>query len=706
MRWSRRRSPLSRRPVRARARPAVGESIPYSVGRALPDRSGEWIRAAQIQMFNPGDLWEHINGAAEQYLAYGFQDLATTRYTSDQTRTVVVAEIYRMGDARGAFGIYRQEVSPTAKPVALGVEGRASSNTIRFWLAEFYVKLTTPPGGGTQRELEALGAAVAKGLGSPGTMPAEVGWFPSAGQVPDSVRFVPADALGQACSRTPSRRRTNTPASPRRRSSCRSTATRRRPPPSRGTSRSSRRRGTGRRWLRQATADSRPRIRSRDSSWPSGPARRSSSRSAPRTNPRRPRASRTSSGGSRLPPDRPARQVSHEPRRQARIRAGIGGRGGRRDGSPGAGRAFAGRTREPRVRRLKPLGKTGWKVGDISAGSGQRDPAVLNYMFECGINLIDTGAQYAGHEELIGKVLPKWRDKVFVLDKWDPPLVTRHRDQGRAARGARRLAEEAEHHLRRLHDDPLDRPPALRRPRAHPEPGDLRGVGRGEAAREGPVHRRVEPRRPHDRGDGLGARQRPLRRHPHRRELPHARRRAAAEEGPREGRRHDRDEDDDDLQVGPEHPRAAERADQRAAGLPQVDARLGPVRHARRQHAELRPGGRVPGGVGDDEPDRRATSGYLETVAADISPRYCRPGCGACHDVCPHGVPVADILRYQMYFEHYGEQKFAMQRYGLVPASTRPARCAGCAAPCEAACPYGLRVRERLAEADRQLRFA
>ena len=177
---------------------SVGVAMPYSVGRALPDRSGEWIRAAQIQMFNPGDLWEHINGAAEQYLTYGFQDLATTRYTSDQTRTVVVAEIYRMGDARGAFGIYRQEVSPKAKPIALGVEGRASSNTIRFWLAEFYVKLTTPPGGGRQRELEALGAAIAKGLGSPGTMPVEVGWFPTAGQVPDSVKFIPADALGQA----------------------------------------------------------------------------------------------------------------------------------------------------------------------------------------------------------------------------------------------------------------------------------------------------------------------------------------------------------------------------------------------------------------------------------------------------------------------------------------------------------------------------
>jgi hypothetical protein len=177
---------------------SVAGSIPYSVGRALPDRSGDWTRESQIQMFNPGDLWEHIDGAAEQYLTYGFQDLATSKYTDRATRTVIVAEIYRMASPVNAFGIYRQEVSPKARPVPLGVEGRASSNTIRFWTGEFYVKLTTPPGGGRMPELEALGAAIAKGLGAKGAMPAEAGWFPAAGQLPDSVKFIPADALGQA----------------------------------------------------------------------------------------------------------------------------------------------------------------------------------------------------------------------------------------------------------------------------------------------------------------------------------------------------------------------------------------------------------------------------------------------------------------------------------------------------------------------------
>src|SRR5450756_248296 len=59
-----------------------------------------------------------------------------------------------------------------------------------------------------------------------------------------------------------------------------------------------------------------------------------------------------------------------------------------------------------------------------SAASDVYKRQVLDYMFQAGINLIDTGQQYGGHEELVGKVLPKWRSKVFVLDKWDPPLTT------------------------------------------------------------------------------------------------------------------------------------------------------------------------------------------------------------------------------------------------------------------------------------------
>jgi len=84
---------------------------------------------------------------------------------------------------------------------------------------------------------------------------------------------------------------------------------------------------------------------------------------------------------------------------------------------------------------------------------------------------------------------------------------------------------------------------------------------------------------------------------------------------------------------------------------------------------------------------------------------YCRPGCGECLDSCPYGVPIDDILRYQMYARSYGQERVAMSDYAGVDPSRNAAHCATCPAPCEAACPYDLPIRNRLTQAHRELRL-
>ncbi|MEW5981985.1 MAG: aldo/keto reductase [Acidobacteriota bacterium] len=358
----------------------------------------------------------------------------------------------------------------------------------------------------------------------------------------------------------------------------------------------------------------------------------------------------------------------------------------------------------PMVRRYKPLGKTGWKVGDISAGSGQRDPAVLNYIFESGINLIDTGFQYTGHEALIGKVLPKWRDKVFVLDKWDPPLVT-----PTVTKAA--LLEALDVSLARLNTTYVDC--MMIHSIGHPRYGGLERIQNpaiyeawDEAKRRGKVRftgasshgvRMIE-----EVGWGidngrfdvvlLGANflthgLEPL--------LQKARSKGVGTIAMKTMTAYKSDLPIRELQN--------EQTSARQAVLKWVvtsdlfDTLVVSMRNYDAVTEYLA----VSGATGLTARDRR----YLDAVAAAVGSRYCRPGCRACHDACPCGVPVADILRYKMYYEDYREEKFAMQRYGLVPAHVRPSACAGCPAPCEPACPYGLRVRERLVEADRQLRF-
>ena len=85
---------------------------------------------------------------------------------------------------------------------------------------------------------------------------------------------------------------------------------------------------------------------------------------------------------------------------------------------------------------------------------------------------------------------------------------------------------------------------------------------------------------------------------------------------------------------------------------------------------------------------------------------YCRPGCGDCLDSCPYDVPIDDILRYQMYARSYGQEKIAITDYARLDAAHNASQCASCPAPCEAACPYELPIRNRLSQAHRELRLA
>jgi len=96
----------------------------------------------------------------------------------------------------------------------------------------------------------------------------------------------------------------------------------------------------------------------------------------------------------------------------------------------------------------------------------------------------------------------------------------------------------------------------------------------------------------------------------------------------------------------------------------------------------------------------------LEEYARQASALHCRPGCGACLASCPRKLPINDILRYQMYFEDYGEEKHAMAKYAALPPVSRASACAGCEAPCLGACPYGVAVAERMRLAHEQLSFA
>jgi predicted aldo/keto reductase-like oxidoreductase len=100
-----------------------------------------------------------------------------------------------------------------------------------------------------------------------------------------------------------------------------------------------------------------------------------------------------------------------------------------------------------------------------------------------------------------------------------------------------------------------------------------------------------------------------------------------------------------------------------------------------------------------------AEADMLRRYAEVMGDRYCR-FCATCEATCPHGVAVADVNRYAMYFSYYGREREALGRYAALPGARSAAACAGCDGRCDAACPFGRQVRAELVAAHARLCFA
>jgi uncharacterized protein len=99
-----------------------------------------------------------------------------------------------------------------------------------------------------------------------------------------------------------------------------------------------------------------------------------------------------------------------------------------------------------------------------------------------------------------------------------------------------------------------------------------------------------------------------------------------------------------------------------------------------------------------------AAAALLDDCGEAFGSSYCRHACGLCESSCPRGVPVNTIMRYEYYFAAKGREKEAMGLYSSVSGRGLGAgECAGCAGYCEAACPHGVPIQAKLLMAHENL---
>ncbi len=110
------------------------------ITKYFPDIEG-FEKAGKIKLWYPENINEHIGGAAEIYLDYGFRELAVLTYEKPAGQSFTI-EIYRHENPDYGFGIYAQERNGTIRNfINVGAQGYYIAGILNFYRDCYYVKI-------------------------------------------------------------------------------------------------------------------------------------------------------------------------------------------------------------------------------------------------------------------------------------------------------------------------------------------------------------------------------------------------------------------------------------------------------------------------------------------------------------------------------------------------------------------------------------
>ncbi len=160
----------------------------------LPELKG-FKKIMNYPVFGPDNLWDFIDGAADNYLAYGFMDLHVAEYKKG--KNVIKLEVYRHANDVMAFGIYSTERSPSFNYIKLGAQGYEVDGSINFFKGDYYIKIRTySKSEKILQSAETLAHEVDNMLTGKSALPAVLLQFPEEGKKKNEEIYVNESVLG------------------------------------------------------------------------------------------------------------------------------------------------------------------------------------------------------------------------------------------------------------------------------------------------------------------------------------------------------------------------------------------------------------------------------------------------------------------------------------------------------------------------------
>ena len=183
------------------AAPAAGAATaqtPKELAAMLPAIDG-WTLSDKVETYNPDNLYDCIDGAADIFLACNFVEMTTLDYTKNGADKYITLQMYRHATPDDAFAIYSAERNPgpAFTFLKIGAEGYRADGLLYFLSGSMYVKLTSnDKDPATAAVMEKVARALAAKIDPAAAMPAMLDAFPPQDKQPQTEARVIDSFLG------------------------------------------------------------------------------------------------------------------------------------------------------------------------------------------------------------------------------------------------------------------------------------------------------------------------------------------------------------------------------------------------------------------------------------------------------------------------------------------------------------------------------
>jgi len=148
-----------------------------------------WQAEDSPQQYGGDDLYLYINGGAEIYHEYGFEQVIVQDYSNKQGKSISI-ELFEMSGPESAFGMYRFKSSSLGKELSIGDGAGLEDYYLNFWKGKYLITLTGfDADTETVLGLKQIAEAIDARIKSEASVPKLVKMLPKKGLIKPSIKY-------------------------------------------------------------------------------------------------------------------------------------------------------------------------------------------------------------------------------------------------------------------------------------------------------------------------------------------------------------------------------------------------------------------------------------------------------------------------------------------------------------------------------------